>query len=75
MLAGQALQVIPALQQSLKDPSPFVRGNSAWALGRFGPLATNAIADLERSSADPNADVSAQSIKSLRLIQGVDSHL
>lgn len=68
LFASHAQEAIPALQQSLRNSSPGVRASAAHALGLFGQRATNAVADLERLSSDTNAEVSAESIKSLRLI-------
>jgi HEAT repeat protein len=54
----EAAKTAPALRTALKDPSPVVRQNAAWALGRLGGAAgTDGVAELCKLLKDDNATV------------------
>jgi hypothetical protein len=50
----------PLYERLLRDRSPYVRQNAAWALGELGAAATPAVAELQKASVrDPATDVRA----------------
>jgi HEAT repeat protein len=59
---------LPTLEEALKSPLSPTRVRATWALGRLGPVATNAIADIIRGLDDDDLGVRVFSMESLNLI-------
>ncbi|HTJ00280.1 MAG TPA: sigma-70 family RNA polymerase sigma factor [Dongiaceae bacterium] len=59
---------VPALIQSLQSADPYLRANSAAALGKFGGQAKPAVAALKKALADSDVNVRRQAAAALRRI-------
>jgi RNA polymerase sigma factor (sigma-70 family) len=64
---------VPALIQGLQNEDPFIRANSAWALGKFGEQAKPALAALEKAQEDPDSKVRGQAAAALASINSITS--
>jgi len=56
---------VPSLTAALSDPSSLVRLHAARALGRIGSAARPAAAALQRTTGDPDANVSEEARQAL----------
>ncbi len=56
---------VPALNELLRDPNPEIRGQAAFALGQFGPLAADAVPALTELLRDPNPEIRGQAATTL----------
>lgn len=60
---------MPRFLQMLKDPSPAIRGQAAYALGQTGRFASNAVPVLKELLADPDQDVQSRAKKAIETIE------
>ena len=67
-----AVACVPKFTELLRSPDADLRRNVAWALGRIGPDAKAAAAELRRlSEGDPDAAVKANALQALSIISGL----
>ena len=67
---GDAVKVIPALIESLKDPQADVRWSAAIGLGYFGAEAMSALPALEEAQRDRDARVREGAVVAISRIEG-----
>jgi HEAT repeat protein len=64
-----AQKALPALTKALSDTDAEVRRHSAWALGKLGSAAKDAVEALRKAAKDENKDVRFNAINALKQIE------